>query len=78
MVHETGGLADTVIDHETGWTFAGEDTVSRQAAFIATFAVAWHAAKGASADWRRISIAAAGARFTWEQAAAAYEALYVT
>ncbi len=69
VVHDVGGLRDTVDDGRTGFVFRGEGSQEQAGNFVA----AVHRALAIKSDdnkrWQDICIAAASKRFSWDEAA---------
>ena len=72
LVHEVGGLRDTVIDGKTGFTFSGNEQTAQADALAATVkrAVTQHRRKPDS--WKNMRKAAAATRFEWADSIDAY------
>ncbi len=76
LVHAVGGLADTVIDHENGFTFKGK-TIEAQSKNSCFQRCSEHVRENKPALWQKIATAAAKARFSWTESLQAYvEQLY--
>ncbi|TXS96578.1 glycogen synthase [Parahaliea maris] len=73
LVHAVGGLADTVEDGRTGFSFAGEDPQAQSQAMLQCLdeALALHRKPR---SWRALCKRAAAVRFPWDEVARAYEA----
>ncbi|MDH3533483.1 MAG: glycogen/starch synthase [Gammaproteobacteria bacterium] len=69
VVHEVGGLADTVEDGVTGFVFDGVGPTEQAAAFVATTRRALHLRTANSAQWQEICRRAAAQRFDWKTSA---------
>lgn len=72
VVHGVGGLKDTVIDAVNGFVFGGESVAEQADNFVAACTRAVHCRIRRPAKWEKIRRQAAAARFTWNDAAAAY------
>lgn len=72
LVHAVGGLADTVRDGETGFSFAGPDAPAQAAALVARLREALSLREREPARWEAIAAAARAARFTWSESARGY------
>jgi starch synthase len=72
LVHEVGGLADTVTDGVNGFTFSGTDLLSQSAALIRRFRGVLRLVREDPVAWQRIRRAAGASRFTWDTAAQQY------
>ena len=73
LVHGVGGLADTVIDNETGFVFHGDSPASQASALLVRLGQVLELRNSAAA-WQAVCKSAAEARFSWDSAAEAYEA----
>jgi starch synthase len=73
LVHETGGLADTVRHLHNGFSFTGSDPRDQARAMIRVFTGAMQIHFTRKSQWREIARAAAAARFRWDTVAADYE-----
>ncbi len=77
LVHRVGGLADTVRDGVDGFAFGGATVGEQAESMVAAFERALTLRRTDADGWERIRRAAAGARFSWADSAAAYrERLY--
>lgn len=76
LVHEVGGLKDTVADGVTGFSFAGSTLAEKVDRFVAGVGRALDLHASDPAGWAAIARAAAAARFGWGESARAYAALY--
>jgi starch synthase len=74
LVHDRGGLHDTVRDGETGFVFQGKDRLSAKKAFLKTTAQAVTTVNGPG--YENLVRTAMGERFTWEKALDLYINLY--
>jgi starch synthase len=75
LVHETGGLADTVKHMLNGFSFSGDNPQEQAKAMIRTFAEVLQIYSSRMPQWQQIEKAAAAARFRWDEVAADYETL---
>jgi starch synthase len=75
LVHETGGLADTVKHMQNGFSFSGENPLEQAKAMIRTFAEVLQIHSSRMPLWQQIEKAAAASRFRWDVVAAEYESL---
>jgi starch synthase len=66
LAHAVGGLADTVIDGSTGFTFAGADEAEQVANLLETFDRMLHLRLKNRSAWSAMSATAAAQRFTWD------------
>lgn len=79
LVHEVGGLKDTVQAGRNGFTFKGESLRNQVDNLVQTASKAVALKKNQPAKWRKICEAAAAARYRWNDSAARYiEKLYGT
>ena len=72
LVHQVGGLRDTVHHKVDGFAFDGEDRQAQADALVNTFAEAIALREQSPAAYKQIANAAAAARFNWSDSAAAY------
>ncbi|BBN83284.1 glycogen synthase [Pseudoalteromonas sp. A25] len=72
LVHQVGGLADTVQHLQNGFTFSGEDLEQQCDQLIATFNFALTTYQSAPEQYTQLSKNAAQARFTWQSSAKDY------
>ena len=72
VVHAVGGLKDTVIDMENGFTFWGNSLPSAAQDFVSATDRAMHIFSNEKPQWEDIKAQAKAARFTWEQSAREY------
>ena len=78
LVHEVGGLRDTVKDRLNGFSFTGKNPRSRADALVSTLERALKLYSNYSATWKKVRKAAAAARFSWADSIDAYlRQLYV-
>jgi starch synthase len=77
LVHEVGGLKDTVQAGRNGFTFKGENLKKQVDNLVQTASKAIALKQNRPAQWRKICEKAAAARFRWRDSAAQYiEKLY--
>jgi starch synthase len=77
VVHAVGGLRDTVVHGVNGFCFGGGDLDDQAQNFVDTACQAIELFKHNPGKWQQIKDNAAGARFSWPQAAQQYmEKLY--
>ena len=77
LVHAVGGLNDTVIDGNNGFSFAGDTVAAQMDACQAALIRAQQCFFDRPQQWQRLVANARAARFDWESAAAQYcELLY--
>jgi starch synthase len=77
VVHAVGGLRDTVVHGVNGFCFGGGDLDDQAQHFVETACQAIELFKNDPDKWQQIKNNAAGARFSWQQAAQQYvEKLY--
>lgn len=77
VVHRVGGLKDTVIDTVNGFAFEGGSVTEQADNFVSACARAARCRLAEGGAWEKIKRQAAAARFSWDDAAAAYmERLY--
>ena len=77
LVHNTGGLKDTVIHGKTGFSFDGETTAEKTADFLKQFSYAVDIFFQNKKEWKKIKQNAKKQRFTWDKSVDAYyEFLY--
>ena len=77
LVHQVGGLSDTVIHGETGFSFGGNSLQEKQFNLLSTLDDSLMLYQENPAEWKKISTAAARARFTWDKSVQQYlEQLY--
>jgi starch synthase len=69
VVHDVGGLHDTVNDGRTGFVFSGEGAQEQASNFVATVRRALALRSDNNQRWQDICIAAASERFSWDAAA---------
>ena len=77
LVHQVGGLNDTVIDGQNGFSFGGSSLQEKQFNLLTTLDDSLRLFHEQPKKWKRISQAAASARFTWDKSVYQYlEQLY--
>ena len=77
LVHETGGLKDTVEDGVTGFSFRGDSPAEQARQMVDAFRRARDTRKHYPDKWREMSRNAAAKRFSWDQSVREYlEQLY--
>lgn len=72
LVHEVGGLRDTVIDGKTGFTFSGNRQTDQADALAATVKRAVTQHRRNPDSWKNMRKAAAASRFEWADSIDAY------
>ena len=72
LVHNTGGLKDTVAHMKTGFSFDGETTDEKISNFINVFSEAVDLFFNNPAKWKEISSNAKKQRFTWKKSVEKY------
>ena len=75
LVHQVGGLADTVTHLVNGFTFSGEDPQEQAAALLAEFQDILQMYSNRIPQWQAITKAAAASRFSWDAVVNDYETL---
>ena len=65
IAHAVGGLANTITDGKTGFTFSGDNLQEQSTAFLATIDKALEMFSHQPKAWRAITQAAAKSRFDW-------------
>ena len=75
VVHEVGGLKDTVQHDVTGFTFSGETPTEQADNFVRIVGDALGIFSQQAEKWKQIASAAENARFTWEKSAEQYDRL---
>jgi len=73
VVHDVGGLRDTVEDGVTGFVFGGSSPSRQATAFCSAVRRALHLQRTHTAAWERMRKAAASRRFDWRRAAVDYQ-----
>jgi starch synthase len=77
LVHEVGGLKDTVKNDYNGFSFKGETVEAQVDNFVQSFINAVSLKRNAPDRWRQICRNASAARFLWEDTVRQYlELLY--
>ncbi|MCF6434363.1 glycogen/starch synthase [Pseudoalteromonas sp. MMG022] len=77
LVHQVGGLADTVKDLENGFSFSGEDLPEQVSQLLEKFDFATSMYVDKQEQYQQLASNAAAARFTWLHSASLYiEQLY--
>ncbi|QDP00447.1 glycogen synthase [Thalassotalea sp. PS06] len=77
LVHDIGGLHDTVINNKSGYTFHGKDVDKQCQALIACFAEALKVFSEQPKDWKEMRAFSSKQRFLWQDSIKAYlERLY--
>ncbi len=69
VVHDVGGLHDTVMDGRTGFVFDGNGAQEQAQSFVDTVQRALALKSDGNQRWQDICIAAASERFSWDEAA---------
>ncbi|GAB5453353.1 MAG: hypothetical protein Hals2KO_36810 [Halioglobus sp.] len=72
LVHQVGGLSDTVEDGVNGFTFRGESLQMQAQAMVRTFEKALRCMENEPEKWETIKIAATDSRFTWHSSVERY------
>lgn len=72
LVHEVGGLKDTVTNGHNGFTFNGDSLQAQVDHLIQTVAAAVALKMNKPAQWRKVCKRAADTRFRWSDSAARY------
>lgn len=72
LVHDVGGLSDTVSDLETGFVFAGEDLREQKLALLDRFSYALNMYVHESELYKKICESAKAQRFEWQGVALNY------
>ncbi len=72
LVHQVGGLADTVKDLENGFSFSGEDLAEQVSQLLEKFNFAINMYADNQTQYQQLASNAAAARYTWLQAAHEY------
>ena len=73
LVHQVGGLADTVQHMVNGFSFAGNDSPSQARTMLNVFGGVLQLHANSKAQWRQICRAAEATRFSWEETVERYE-----
>jgi starch synthase len=72
LVHEVGGLRDTVANKRTGLSFNGKNPRTRANALVRTMKTALQLFLGEPQKWQKMRKAAAAQRFSWADSVDAY------
>jgi starch synthase len=72
LVHEVGGLRDTVVNKRTGLSFNGKNPRTRANALVKTMKTALQLFLGEPQKWQKMRKAAAAQRFSWADSVDAY------
>ena len=72
LVHQVGGLKDTIIDRENGFSFSGDTLQMQSEALLSCFEKALTLRREQPKQWQQIASNAKAARFTWSQVANEY------
>lgn len=72
LAHSVGGLSDTIIDHENGFTFTGDNPLHQAENMLNCFQSAITLKKQQPKNWHQISSNALSARFLWRDVAQDY------
>lgn len=72
LVHAVGGLADTVLDGENGFSFGGATPDEQAGQLVGRFGEVLALWREEPTAWRSVCDAAAAARFRWSDVARAY------
>lgn len=72
LVHEVGGLKDTVKNEQNGFTFKGNTVEEQVDDFVSGFKKAINLKKKSPGQWQQIRWNAAASRFSWEDAVSRY------
>lgn len=72
LVHNTGGLKDTVADESTGFVFEGEDIEATKKDFLAVFSKILELFFEDKTKWNSIARTAKRKRFTWQNSIKLY------
>ncbi|MCB1666687.1 MAG: glycosyltransferase, partial [Pseudomonadales bacterium] len=77
LVHQVGGLNDTVKNGENGFSFGGTNLAEKQRYLLATLEQSLDLFRQQPKQWQTLARAAARSRFTWDDAIGKYlEQLY--
>ena len=77
LVHEVGGLKDTIENGHNGFSFSGETLETQVDNFVRSAQKAVDIKRTDPDNWHRICENAAGSRYTWRETARKYiEELY--
>jgi starch synthase len=72
LVHEVGGLKDTVKNDHNGFTFKGDTVEGQVDNFVSIFKKAINLKKNAPGQWQQICENAAACRFSWADTISRY------
>jgi starch synthase len=72
LVHEVGGLKDTIIDNKTGFIFSGSSLAEQADALVVALQRARTLHQKKPAQWQKMCKAASKARFEWTDSVDAY------
>ncbi|TKB47717.1 glycogen synthase [Thalassotalea mangrovi] len=72
LVHDIGGLHDTVIDEQTGFVFAGDNPTSQAGALVKSFQRALNKYQKQPAAWLTMRKQSAAQRFLWQDSIEQY------
>lgn len=72
LVHDTGGLKDTISNEETGFTFSGATYEEKVKNMVAVFEKVVKIFLNEKTTWKQIKKNARKMRFTWEKSVKAY------
>ncbi|TQV77578.1 glycogen synthase [Aliikangiella marina] len=72
LVHDIGGLHDTVKHLESGFSFKGDDIASQSQALIDTLSLALDMNKNKKSQWQKIKRNALAQRFDWQSSVEQY------
>lgn len=72
LVHQVGGLNDTITDLENGFSFSGDTLQMQSEALVSCFEYALTVRREQPKQWDKIVSNAKAARFTWSQVAKDY------
>ncbi len=72
LVHDVGGLSDTVIHNQTGFVFSGKNPTKQVDSMLLNLKQALKLQRSQSTEWLSIQAAAAAARFEWGDSIDAY------
>ena len=72
LAHSVGGLNDTIIDHQNGFTFSGDNPMQQAENMLICFQSAIAMKKQNRKAWDKLSRKALQARFLWRDAAQDY------
>ena len=72
LVHQVGGLRDTIIDNKTGYAFSGNNLTEQADAMVTSVQRALKQHQKKSSKWQNMRKAAAATRFEWAASIDAY------